>query len=99
MTPQYMGTDYDLLRKNCCSFAKDACIQLGIREKDIPKWFQNLAQTGAMTHDSFSSVFASCEMDTHFARYINDTPSDGGVEVIEGIAENGREAQVVDDSQ
>mmetsp|Transcript_27118 Transcript_27118/g.64830 ORF Transcript_27118/g.64830 Transcript_27118/m.64830 type:complete len:100 (+) Transcript_27118:2280-2579(+) len=99
MAPQYMGTDYDLLRKNCCSFAKDACVQLGIRQEEIPSWFHNLAQTGAMTHDSFSSVFASCEMDTHFARYINDAPSGGGVEVIEGSAENGHEAQVVDSSQ
>jgi hypothetical protein len=33
MVPDYMGVEYDILRKNCCSFARDACVRLGIPEK------------------------------------------------------------------
>lgn len=51
MTSDYMGIDYDLLRKNCCSFAHDACLRLGLLEEQVPSWFRNLAETGAMTQD------------------------------------------------
>ena len=47
MAREYMGTDYDLLRKNCCTFARDVCIRLGVEEKGIPTWFHNAAQAGA----------------------------------------------------
>jgi len=47
----YMGTDYDILRKNCCTFAHDACVRLGVPEEQIPSWFSNLAKTGAMSQD------------------------------------------------
>jgi len=51
MTVDYMGTDYDILRKNCCTFAHDACVRLGVPEEQIPSWFSNLAKTGAMSQD------------------------------------------------
>lgn len=51
MAQEYMGSDYDLLRKNCCSFACDACERLGVDKDEIPSWFRNLAQTGAITQD------------------------------------------------
>jgi PPPDE putative peptidase domain len=51
MTSEYMGIDYDLLRKNCCTFAHDACLRLGLQEHEVPTWFRNLAETGAMTQD------------------------------------------------
>ena len=51
MATEYMGTDYDLLRKNCVTFASDAAMRLGIEEKEIPSWFRNLCESGALTQD------------------------------------------------
>jgi PPPDE putative peptidase domain len=102
MAAQYMGTDYDLLRKNCCTFAHDACIRLGIDEKDIPSWFHNLAATGAMTQDAanstlapISSVFSSCELDA-FANYINENAFENGFEVIGGSSGKECGDQIID---
>ena len=60
MAREYMGKEYDLLRKNCCSFAHDVCVRLGIEDKEIPTWFRNLADAGKVTQDaavSFTSFF------------------------------------------
>lgn len=51
MIPQYMGVDYDLLRKNCCTFARDVCLRMNVPEEEIPSWFRNLAESGAITQD------------------------------------------------
>jgi len=51
MAKEYLGPDYDLLRKNCCTFARDASLRLGIRQDEIPSWFMNLADAGAATQD------------------------------------------------
>jgi len=48
----YMGSDYDILRCNCCHFVKGACIALGILESEIPTWFMNLAAIGVATEDA-----------------------------------------------
>jgi hypothetical protein len=56
MARDYMGTDYDLLRKNCCTFALDVCIRLGVEKSDVPNWFYNAAQAGADAEDVISSV-------------------------------------------
>lgn len=68
MAKEYMGVDYDILRKNCCTFAYDACIRLGINEDEIPSWFRNLSESGAMTQDMayatvqpLRQVLSSCE--------------------------------------
>lgn len=58
MASEYMGVDYDLLRKNCCTFAHDACTRLGVRENEIPTWFHNLAAVGAVTQDAAQSTLA-----------------------------------------
>ena len=52
MAGEYKGLDYDLLRKNCCTFAKDACLRLGVKPNEIPNWFTNVADTGARTQDA-----------------------------------------------
>lgn len=54
MAFEYLGTDYDLLRRNCCTFAKDACMRLGIKEDEIPTWFMNLANAAAIGKDPFA---------------------------------------------
>ncbi|KAL7524423.1 hypothetical protein ACHAXR_000567, partial [Thalassiosira sp. AJA248-18] len=56
MAREYMGTDYDLLRKNCCTFAREVCIRLGVQDHDIPSWFHNAAQAGANAEDMVTSV-------------------------------------------
>jgi len=56
MAREYMGTDYDLLRKNCCTFARDVCIRMGVAEDRIPSWFHNAAKAGADAEDAITSV-------------------------------------------
>jgi len=52
MAQEYMGNEYDLLRQNCCTFAKDACLRLGVTEEDIPTWFLSMAEAGVVTEDA-----------------------------------------------
>jgi hypothetical protein len=59
MAFEYKGIDYDLLRRNCCTFARDACLRLGITEKEIPTWFMNLAEAGVATQDAATSPLYS----------------------------------------
>lgn len=59
MAREYMGTDYDLLRKNCCTFARDVCIRLDVPENNIPRWFHNAAQAGADAEDAITNVETS----------------------------------------
>ena len=76
MTEDYVGIDYDLLRKNCCTFAHDACRRLGVNEEEIPSWFRNLGDAGALTQDAanltmepIQQVFSACgdiDMDRAF---------------------------------
>jgi len=41
----YPGWDYDLLRRNCCHFADDMCLRLGVGR--IPGWIYRFARVGA----------------------------------------------------
>jgi hypothetical protein len=89
MATEYLGTDYDLLRKNCCTFAHDGCIRLGISEEEIPSWFHNLAAVGAVTQDATNStlapitqLFSSNELDK-FADYLNETSLNDRLDAIE----------------
>jgi len=45
LKPDWIGTEYDLLRHNCCVFSNAFCERLGV--KALPKWVTNLAQAGA----------------------------------------------------
>lgn len=102
MASDYMGMEYDLLRKNCCTFAHDACIRLGIHEAEIPTWFHNLAAAGAVTQDAANSTFGpithaftACELD-RFTQYLNESAFDNGFEVIQGCTE-GETGEVIID--
>lgn len=57
MAAEYMGIDYDILRHNCCTFAAEACVRLGVPEDQIPTWFRNLAETGAYGQDVANATF------------------------------------------
>lgn len=100
MALEYMGLDYDLLRKNCVTFAHDACLRLGVKEEEIPDWFRNLCVAGASVQDvatstmePLSRVFSACDMEG-----FTDLVKENGFEVItddrsgrrEEIVETGR---------
>lgn len=89
MQREYMGTDYDILRKNCCSFARDACLRLGIQPDEVPSWFSNLAESGATTHDMalqtvepIKGILNTCEEITTKEYLLTLDPCDSGFEVV-----------------
>lgn len=43
LEPAWLARDYNLFRKNCCFFAQELAIQLGVG--DLPTWVYRLAQT------------------------------------------------------
>ena len=49
MKAEWLGLDYDLLRKNCCLFSKALVDKLGAGP--VPSWVTNLAAAGATLHD------------------------------------------------
>lgn len=55
MSLEYPGNSYHLLKRNCCHFASDACMRLGVGE--LPSWIQRLARIG----DSVLSVSQELE--------------------------------------
>eukprot|EP00928_Gymnodinium_smaydae_P088184 TRINITY_DN72306_c0_g1_i1.p1 TRINITY_DN72306_c0_g1~~TRINITY_DN72306_c0_g1_i1.p1 ORF type:complete len:267 (+),score=69.99 TRINITY_DN72306_c0_g1_i1:38-802(+) len=54
LEPAWLGGDYDLLRKNCCSFTNEMSERLGTGP--IPAWVKNLAGAGATLNDGFARV-------------------------------------------
>jgi len=93
MATEYLGTDYDLLRKNCCTFSHDACIRLGISEEEIPSWFHNLASAGAVTQDAanftlapITQFFSEVGLDK-FTQHINEKSLDDKIEAIPGVSD------------
>jgi len=56
MARKWYGMDYDLLRKNCCTFARDVCLEMGVDPTDIPSWITNLAETGVVTEDTLATL-------------------------------------------
>ena len=86
MAPEYRGTDYDLLEKNCCTFARDACLRLGIKDDEIPTWFMNLASAGAMTREAAQKTFAAFSTQKRITMRPQGKQSqpaeNGGIEVI-----------------
>jgi hypothetical protein len=80
MSGEYFGVDYDLLRKNCCTFAHDACTRLGVQEGDIPSWFHNLAYAGAVTQDvamattrPLTTVLSACDCENGMQDYVAES--------------------------
>jgi hypothetical protein len=107
MAKEYLGVDYDLLRKNCCTFARDACLRLGVNPEEIPSWFRNLAHAGAATQDvAYMTLFQPITSMLSYVEYdeLQDTDDDdesvlgGGEESQTGfeiIANEGRRHTVV----
>lgn len=84
MAREYMGTDYDLLRKNCCTFSRDVCIRLGVKEDEIPRWFHNAAEAGADAEDAIANAENSVRklVDCSTGANDNDDCLNHGFEVI-----------------
>lgn len=98
MGREYLGTDYDLLRKNCCTFGYDACTRLGVQESDIPSWFSNLAYAGAVTQDvamattrPLTTVLSACDCENGVQEYV----AESGFEVFTDY-QGKEQTQVVD---
>jgi hypothetical protein len=98
MASEYLGTDYDLLRKNCCTFAHDACTRLGVKEGEIPSWFHNLAYAGAVTQDvakattrPLTTVLSACDCENGMQEYV----AESGFEVFTDY-QGKEQTQVVD---
>lgn len=94
MATEYMGADYDLLRRNCVTFAHDACIRLGVKEEEIPTWFRNLCESGALTQDvalqtvePIQNIFSTCEDYGDF----EESNIEDGFEVITTTGNKGTE--------
>jgi len=51
---EYPGSDYDLLRRNCCHFADDFSRRLGAGK--IPRWVHRLARVGARVDGLMQAV-------------------------------------------
>lgn len=85
MSREYMGIDYDIVRKNCCTFARDACLRLGVPEEEIPSWFRNLSESAMLSQDMaratvepIASVLSTCEeTGAHY-----QIENEGGYELI-----------------
>lgn len=60
MRGTWAGVDYDLLRRNCCTFSNAFCEKLGVGE--IPKWVNNLAGAGATVQDGFKMVHSKAQV-------------------------------------
>ena len=105
MATEYLGTDYDLLRKNCCTFAHDVCIRLGIGKDEIPSWFHNLAAAGAITQDAanytlapITQLFAGKDLDK-FTDYLNETALNDKPEAIQdGLTEDKEDHDFIADT-
>ena len=94
---EYLGTEYDLLRKNCCVFAYDVCIRLGINEEEIPSWFHNLAAVGAQGADAanftlspITKLFNGNELEK-FSDYLNETSLTDNLDAIQDTSSRGNE--------
>ena len=86
MAPEYRGTDYDLLEKNCCTFARDACLRLGVKDEEIPTWFMNLASAGAITREAAQKTLSAFTPQMRITMRPEgkeaQTAENGGIEVI-----------------
>jgi hypothetical protein len=108
MALEYMGSDYDILRKNCCTFARDACLRLGVPEDDIPTWFGNLAKSGALTQDAvlatvepLSTALSMVYEDTATNQYVcaSSEPQESFETVFQGFPSQGKVIVVENPSQ
>lgn len=54
MSHEYQGNEYDVLRRNCCTFSNEFCVRLGMGE--IPLFLHHLSDVGAALSDEHKIV-------------------------------------------
>jgi len=59
MRKEWRGAEYDLLRKNCCTFCEVFCAHLGVGP--LPAWIKNLAAAGATLCDGVLSAATTAQ--------------------------------------
>lgn len=59
MKKEWRGAEYDLLRRNCCSFCEVFCSYLGVGP--LPNWIKNLAAAGATLCDGVLSAATAAQ--------------------------------------
>lgn len=79
MAPIWGAGAYDLMRKNCCTFADDFCRRLGVGP--LPAWVNRLAQVGARTLLTVQQIAASLAP-------AGIGPEEDGYELLEGGISN-----------
>jgi hypothetical protein len=58
---EWPGPDYELLRRNCCHFADEFCVRLGVGH--IPGWIYRLASVGAQVDNMLQAAHSlKCHM-------------------------------------
>jgi len=65
---EWVGQDYDLLRRNCCHFSDEFCRRLGVGA--IPAWVNNLAAAGASLGNGFRQLTKPKDRQRHSQRII-----------------------------
>lgn len=75
MAPSWKAISYDLMQKNCCTFADDFCRRLGVGA--LPAWVNRLAQVGA------GMVLAVQQIQSSLAP-AGIAPGEDGYELLEG---------------
>ena len=78
MKDDWMGTDYDMLRKNCVFFCRALAIQLGVGE--IPNWVDRLAHCAAIikdvSHGDPAAKHHAGEKTTHLEQHVKAEADD-----------------------
>eukprot|EP00930_Biecheleria_cincta_P089019 TRINITY_DN78276_c0_g1_i1.p1 TRINITY_DN78276_c0_g1~~TRINITY_DN78276_c0_g1_i1.p1 ORF type:complete len:197 (+),score=22.04 TRINITY_DN78276_c0_g1_i1:98-688(+) len=54
MMEDWKGREYDILRKNCCHFAEQFCLKLGVGT--LPTWVMNMSGAGSSIGSSISAL-------------------------------------------
>uniref|UniRef100_A0A7S1B7V7 PPPDE domain-containing protein n=1 Tax=Corethron hystrix TaxID=216773 RepID=A0A7S1B7V7_9STRA len=54
LASEWRGVEYNLFRKNCCTFVREACLRLGVEEVELPRWLTNLTEGFIRTGEFFT---------------------------------------------
>jgi len=76
---EWLGCHYDLLTRNCCSFAEELCLRLGVG--GLPSWVNRLAETGgnlAVVRGLVSLLGGCAASSTGWSSPARSTPSGTG---------------------
>mmetsp|Transcript_120633 Transcript_120633/g.341750 ORF Transcript_120633/g.341750 Transcript_120633/m.341750 type:complete len:214 (+) Transcript_120633:116-757(+) len=73
---KWPGTEYDVLKRNCCHFCEELCILLGVG--DLPEWIMRLATTGDYLdkrREALTDMFMTRVLDTFCCKSCHAAPS------------------------